>query len=168
MYRMNVFEGVCFPEGRSFEDVAVMYKIFLNAKSIYTLNEKLYFYLQRHNSIVASMNVKKLEDLYISRKEQYDSLASIYPDIAEQVFGKVALSAVRLYDRSLWEKGNQVILIDAEVFLKEHKKKILSESLSIRYTLFFYTPKLYNLLRKMRHHFGVLIRRIKLFFGSGL
>ena len=162
MYRINVFDGIWFPEGRVFEDAAVMYKVFLNANAIYTLNEKLYYYLQRSNSIVATLNIKKLEDLYLARKECYDALASVYPDIAAQALSKVALCAIRLYDRSLWEKGNEVILTDAEEFLKQNKKKILSNSNSITYHLFFCAPKLYDFLRKTKHTIGGLIRRMKL------
>ena len=151
VYRASVLNGIWFPKGRYFEDSAVMYRIFLNSDRIYTLNEKLYFYLQRSDSIVATMNAKKLSDLYRARRERFDVLRNIYPDIAERAVFKVALSALRLYDRSLWEQDDPEVLADAKSFLIQNQKKILKEFSNMSYKLFFYTPKLYDFMRKGKH-----------------
>lgn len=161
VYRAYVFNGIWFPEKRCFEDAAVMYKVFLNANRIYTLNEKLYFYLQRSGSIVSSMNIKLLEDLYQARKERYTALTAIYPDIAKKALYKAARGAIAVYDRSLWEPGDAAILTEAKGFLKQHRETILKEFPSLMYTLYFYLPKLYDILRKAKYRIGTLVRRRK-------
>ena len=161
VYKKHVFNGIWFPEKRCFEDAAVMYKVFLNANRIYTLNEKLYFYLQRSGSIISSMNVRTLGDLYQARKERYSALVAIYPEIAKKALPKTALSAIRLYDRSLWEPGDAVVLADAQEFLKKNREIILKEFPNYIYQLYFCLPKLYNILRKIKHRIGSLVRRRK-------
>lgn len=151
VYRADVLNGIWFPSGRYFEDSAVMYQIFIRAKQIYTLNERLYYYLQRSDSIVATMNAKKLSDLYQARKERYDTLKTIDSTLAELAFSKVALNAIRLYDRSLWEQDDILVLNDAKVFLEQHRERLLKAGSSSTYKLFFYAPRLYDILRKGKH-----------------
>lgn len=158
MYRAKLIKGIQFPVGRYFEDSAVMYRLLLNANGIYTLNEKLYFYLQHSDSIVATMNAKKLGDLYQARKERYDTLKTIDSTLAELAFSKVALNAIRLYDRSLWEQDDILVLNDAKVFLEQHRERLLKAGSSSTYKLFFYAPRLYDILRKGKHLLAKIIR----------
>lgn len=161
VYRAYVFNGIWFPEKRCFEDAAVMYKVFFNANQIYTLNEKLYFYLQRSGSIISSMNIRLLEDLYQARKERYCELKAIYPEIANKALHKAVLGAVSLYDRSLWESGDAIILADAQRFLEVNKDKILAENKSFALRLYFSLPGAYNFMRRAKHVIGSIVKYIK-------
>ena len=161
VFRADVFHGVCFPGRGCFEDKAVMYQVFQNADRIYSLNEKLYFYLQRQGSIVHTLNVKSLGELYLAKIEQYNMLKDRYPQLEEQMLSQAALAAIRLYDRSLWEPGDPSVLRDAKDFLMEHRHEIMRDFPGINYRLYFCAPGLYAFLRKGKHQIGKWVRRIK-------
>ena len=57
LYRKELFDGVYYPEGFLFEDIATTYKTILKATNIYYMNKTLYYYRQlRTNSITADYN----------------------------------------------------------------------------------------------------------------
>lgn len=161
LYRAELFKEIRFPEAMIWEDVAVMHRILLCAERIYMLDEHLYFYRQRNNSIVGKMNVFSLECIFTAQKTRYYDLLDIYPDIAEILFPLVALSCIRLYDRSLWQPGKAEILHDAKEFLKTNKERILSSPEKHRYSMYFKNTALYNIMRRTRHLAGNIVRTIK-------
>jgi len=54
LYRSTLFDFVRFPLGRINEDEGTMYKVIYNSEKIVVSSRKLYFYLQRENSIMRS------------------------------------------------------------------------------------------------------------------
>ena len=59
LYKKNVFKNVSFPNGRTFEDLATIYKVFLNSQKIVYVNFHMYYYILRTGSIVSSLNPLK-------------------------------------------------------------------------------------------------------------
>lgn len=51
IFRKSLFNDISFPKGKLFEDSAIMYKVFDNAKIIAYSDAKLYGYMHRENSI---------------------------------------------------------------------------------------------------------------------
>ncbi len=51
LYKAQLFDGVRYPEGRNYEDVATTYLLFDKAKRVVKIPEYLYFYQQRDDSI---------------------------------------------------------------------------------------------------------------------
>lgn len=51
LYQKELFEGVFYPEGFYYEDIATTYKTVWNASNIFYLNKKLYHYRLRSGSI---------------------------------------------------------------------------------------------------------------------
>ena len=74
LYKKELFLNKAFPEGRLHEDEALTFKLLYEAKKIVYLNEALYNYLIRNNSIMA-MEIKKerfaLFDAYLERVDFY-------------------------------------------------------------------------------------------------
>lgn len=58
----SLFEKFPFPEGRNYEDIAVMYRVVESASKVVLLPDILYHYVYRKNSIVAA---RKLKDLFM-------------------------------------------------------------------------------------------------------
>ena len=161
VYRRSVFSDIWFPPRTAFEDMAITYKLFLNAKGIYCLNEKLYYYLRRAGSATSKLGVRKLGELFLSRWESYVYLKPIYPDIAEIVFPRVVLCAIRLYDRFLWERGDEEVYALAMRFLEENRDKILRMENASRYRLFYRCPAAYKALRLVKHYVGNIVRAVE-------
>lgn len=72
LFRRELFDGVVFPEGRRYEDIAVMYLLFEKAKYISKLSDVLYMYRNRNSSITRTANMSDVDDvLYIMRRVQH-------------------------------------------------------------------------------------------------
>lgn len=73
LYKKNLFDEVRFPEGRNYEDLATIYKLYFNAKSIIVTDYTLYYYwLGNSNSITSNSTVKNMTDYLLSTKEIYE------------------------------------------------------------------------------------------------
>ena len=62
LYKKKLFDEIQYPIGYYYEDRATTYKLFFKAKTISFLNESLFYYLQRNNSITRGLNQQKLDD----------------------------------------------------------------------------------------------------------
>lgn len=69
LYKKELFEGIRYPKGRIYEDEATTYKIFYQASRTVFINEKLYFYFQRKDSITGQKITLKNLDAFISLDE---------------------------------------------------------------------------------------------------
>lgn len=69
IYKTRLLDGVCFPPGRYYEDVAVLPSLYAKASHIETLKEELYVYRRRPGSISSSTTVKHIEDLLLNARE---------------------------------------------------------------------------------------------------
>lgn len=90
LYRKSLFEGLRFPQGRYFEDMAVMYRIFYQARKIVMEGQPKYHYMVRDNSITGSK--------YHSEKEYHMFLAICEQDAfiqEKQLWDKTPLFVVR-------------------------------------------------------------------------
>ena len=73
LYKKSLFDEVRFPEGRNYEDLATIYKLYFNAKSIIVTDYTLYYYwLGNSNSITSNSTVKNMTDYLLSTKEIYE------------------------------------------------------------------------------------------------
>jgi Glycosyltransferases involved in cell wall biogenesis len=64
LYKQNLFSDIRYPVGKYHEDEFVTYKLLYKSDRIASTDAKLYYYLQRSNSITGSTyNIKRLEKL---------------------------------------------------------------------------------------------------------
>lgn len=83
IYKRNLFEGIEYPEGRTYEDIFTTYKLINKVEFIAYTNAKMYFYRVRRNSITTSRYKKQdINLVYASselwtflKKEHYESAA---------------------------------------------------------------------------------------------
>lgn len=62
LYKKEVFEGQCFAEGRTFEDIAIMHHLIMNSRLIYFEKTPLYYYrVKRLQSIVSTNSAENLK-----------------------------------------------------------------------------------------------------------
>ena len=77
IFKLDLFNGVepvRFPKGRVQEDNFTIFRLFLNANSIVTLNEPLYYYVQRAGSIMANFTRRFMIDTIESHMYMSDYL----------------------------------------------------------------------------------------------
>lgn len=62
LYKKSTFKNISFPTGKTFEDLATIYKVFLNCNKIVYIKFYMYYYILRNGSIVSSLNPLKNTD----------------------------------------------------------------------------------------------------------
>ena len=65
MYHKEVLQGIRFPEGKLFEDIATTYQILMQAKKIVLIPDELYFYHKR----IGSISTNKSKRYFLERIE---------------------------------------------------------------------------------------------------
>ena len=83
LYRYSLFEGIRFPEGRNFEDIATTHRVFERAKAVQLLPEAKYHYLQRRDSIMGDGSLRNRVDSYLAAREQYLRMKDAWPQFRE-------------------------------------------------------------------------------------
>lgn len=72
IYKKILFENIEYPVGKHYEDIFTTPKLYLKAKKISFVEEKLYYYLEREGAITKIKDNKKILDIidaYINLKE---------------------------------------------------------------------------------------------------
>lgn len=83
MYERSLFSNVRFPSGKKMEDMGTTYKIFSMIDFIAVSKQKKYFYVQRKNSILHSLNKKFYNDKFYLANERFYYLKEKYPNLKE-------------------------------------------------------------------------------------
>ena len=97
IFHRTLFDGIQFPEGRTYEDIAVMHWLFLRAEKVACLPEILYHYRQREGSIVDNTSLGNRINHYTASKERYDALSGDWPQFRELMEAQCVASAVGIW-----------------------------------------------------------------------
>ena len=72
IFKTEVFNNVRFLEGRNYEDLEVMHRLFLNMKKVVGLDYFLYYYWKgNEGAITNTITMKNIQDHYLSANEIY-------------------------------------------------------------------------------------------------
>lgn len=80
IYRRELFDDIRFPLGQTYEDEQETYKICFKAKKIALIDDILYHYIKRENSIITGISPRKMLD---KQKSLYDRTQWLPPRIPE-------------------------------------------------------------------------------------
>ena len=101
IWRKECFETIRFPEGRVYEDVAVVYKIFYGCTAVATIRDILYHYREREGSIVHTFSIRNRYDCWLAVKERYDfflACATDDPLLPDTCLQQCVRAAGKLWD----------------------------------------------------------------------
>lgn len=160
IYKKKLFNGIKFPVGRLYEDIAVAHEILFNARKV-ILSEKFYYnYLRREGSICLDPNKanKRIKDLYWVFKERYlfvkkkKELNEIFHNY-EKIFFLRALNFLHFLIKN--ENTNSDEYRTEMDFLKTMdilKNPIINWKVKFEYLLFSNFRNLYILLIKLFYY----------------
>lgn len=92
LFDRRLFEGIVFPLGRNYEDVAVVYQLFDRADRIAFSQVFAYHYIFHEANIVRDESLSNRVDYWLSARERYEALAPRYPELE----GALALDVMRV------------------------------------------------------------------------
>lgn len=97
LFHRTLFDNIRFPEGRTYEDIAMMHWLFLRADKVVCIPDILYHYRQREGSIVDDTSLGNRINHYIAARERYESLAGDWPEFNQLLEGQCVASAVGIW-----------------------------------------------------------------------
>ena len=97
LWKKELFDGVRFPAGRTFEDMAVTHRPFIKAKRVVLLPEKKYHYLQRQGSILADTSISNRINFYIAAKQRYEEMIKEWPQFQRLLEAQCLAATVNIW-----------------------------------------------------------------------
>lgn len=97
LWKRELFEEVEFPEGRTFEDISVVHKLFAKADKIVCLPEFKYNYRQRSDGIVGSKLLKNEIDHFKADIQRYEDMRMQWPQFARILEAHCVEDAVNIW-----------------------------------------------------------------------
>lgn len=129
LWRRCCWENVRFPEGRYYEDLAIIFYAHANAKkNVGFLACPLYNYRMNPNGISLQRNATKGHHIFLALRAHYEYARQNCPGAVETTLRKTASEGVGAYncliaERDPADRGEQVAEIKS--FLAENRKEIL-------------------------------------------
>lgn len=128
IYKRHVLEAAPFPEGRVFEDLGTLYKIFNESNGMVHIEYKFYHYIKRPNSITqTSFRVKpKYDCLYLTYKKIEFAKIHHYTEELHYIHKEVIKSGISL----LTVFGSDESLVSKHIHEYENTKRWIAEAMN--------------------------------------
>lgn len=97
LWRKELFGGITFPEGKTFEDIAVMHQLFERAKSTICLPEGKYHYFQRKGSILDDSTLRNKLNFYWASRKRYEEMLSRWPQFRPLLEAQCVVSTIGIW-----------------------------------------------------------------------
>lgn len=157
LFKRNLLDGLQFPVGVAYEDVALLYKVILNANKISIVSRSLYHYFQGNtNAITKSRLMKARFDMLIAQENRFRDLSNRNLGLDLSYLAETAFSSVILLCTSTDMKCNWMY-DNAILFAKELSPYKTRLRLSRKLMLFMclHCPMFFNrivkITRKLLH-----------------
>ena len=156
LYKKELFDTLRFKEGILHEDEYFVTRLFSLVQSIAYINEKLYYYVMRDDSIIRSeFSIKKL-DYFLVRKDRIEILKELnYPDLLDIEYERYFSGLMNFYCKSIASRN------------KEGCKEIIK--LINEYKTYEYTPKgkyrLFYIFYRINPHMVYIYYLLRKYFG---
>lgn len=97
IFKAEVFNNVRFLEGRNYEDLEIMHRLFLNMKKVVGVDYFLYYYWKgNEGAITNTITMKNIKDHYLSANEIYTACRKYLEDRGKDASNIVAWYKVEL------------------------------------------------------------------------
>ena len=106
IYRRHLFNDLCYPVGRAYEDLATTYLLFAKAKRVACINYIGYYYLYRPASITTTANSYIKYQEFCSSQERELYASEHYPQIVSVCKIMTTKSAIGAYLQTLAQDGH--------------------------------------------------------------
>jgi glycosyltransferase involved in cell wall biosynthesis len=80
LWKRQLFQNIRFPEGRTYEDLATVYRLLEKARRILCLPEQKYHYRRRSGSIVGDTSLPNRMNHYLAAQARYEDMVRRFPE----------------------------------------------------------------------------------------
>lgn len=156
LYKKYLFENIEFPRNRIHEDQSVLYKLLYKSNKFVYINEKLYFYIKRENSIMNKTFNKErfyIFDAYRERTEFFKSnnLEELYT-ISINHYLKRFIEHYLEYSNINYDDINNLKELYYDKYYKKYSCSLNNRIiLKLKYRFFYNNPKIYIFIYKFNY-----------------
>ena len=97
LWKRELFVDIVFPEGKTYEDIAIMHRLFMKAQRVICLPNVGYNYFQRADSIVSDISLQGRLNHYLAAKGRYDEMINEWPQFEHLLIAQCVASAVCIW-----------------------------------------------------------------------
>lgn len=97
LWKRELFEGIRFPEGKTYEDLATVYRLFCKAERVFCLSDPKYHYRHRPGSIMGDASFSNRMNHYDFARRRYDDLIGLFPEFGELLEERCLAAAVGIW-----------------------------------------------------------------------
>lgn len=123
VYARKLFDGIRFPEGKVFEDIRIVHKIFLKTNNVYILDKAYYYYFVREDSISNMVKLQNRIEWYEALEDRYKDVRGIKEDykdiIASQMAVVISLAMVQNTFSDEEKKAYSKKILEIKAFLRK-------------------------------------------------
>lgn len=132
LWKRELFQGIRLPQLKAFEDMAVMYQLFMSAERVVCLPDVLYHYEHHDGGLTAAPSLESGMDFCRVTRERYDALERDFPQLTERLVPVLAEAAVRIWTSYYDAPKEERRTYDAQIqgmaeFCREHYKAALEK-----------------------------------------
>ena len=119
IFRKDMFDGIRFPEGELWEDVAVLHLLLDRAHKVCLSDEQLYNYVRHPGTIMGSNALRGIKWPYLQYKKQYHFFQVKYPKYAASMHSILAALGLHYTIQLAARKDPFSALMTEREFLQE-------------------------------------------------
>lgn len=132
LWKRELFSAVRFPEGRDYEDIAVVHKVYEQVNAVVCLPKAKYHYLQRQDSIVRNTSLHKRVEYWLSTKQRLDDMSEVWPQYVPTLRAHCAMAVVNVWNvcfvnSAAERKRTLPQLKEMSTFMKAHLPEVQKE-----------------------------------------
>ena len=158
LYKSKLWKNVRFPTGRIYEDLAVLFRVYVAGKGyIGIIDEPLYIYNLHDDSTSFKISPNKNYDRFLAFKEHSDYAAQAKLPYEDYCFHNTAITAIGTLNYYIRFKQSRLEiskLNEAIDFLNSNRKRVLHDKFNSKYhrlmfAFFYLNHHLYRLVMSL-------------------
>lgn len=133
LWKRSLFDGIVFPEGRTFEDMAVEHRMFERAQRVICLPEWKYNYFQRAGSIVDDISLGNRVNHFAAAKERLEEMRDRWPQLLHLLEAQCVASSITAWcsyyaNPKVEREKARPLLLEMSAFAREYGQSALRHS----------------------------------------
>lgn len=136
LFDIRLFQNICFPKGRTSEDVPVIYEVYKRAQGVIHIGEAKYYYCHRTGSTTGQAFYIRRLDYIMYIRDIYRDIIVDYPQVRKEA--EVLLFRAIIY---MWYKVHEANKDTSQYIILEKKLKKVILRFWIRYVANPYIEK---------------------------
>lgn len=97
LWKRSLYEGIRFPEGHTYEDLAVIYRLYEKADHVLCLPDRKYHYRQHSHGIMGDSSLSNRLDHCLAARGRCEDMMSCWPEWEGMLEGRCITAAIGVW-----------------------------------------------------------------------